>query len=88
MYLQASLNADEFNNSWKRLALTAESLDSRGLYVYDDGLRFVIWFGRMLSPDVAMNLLGEDFATDYSRVRCFLHGYNIRGMFDKMSEIN
>ncbi|XP_059670933.1 protein transport protein SEC24 A [Cornus florida] len=66
--LKASPQADEFVNTWKRLPLTAESLDSRGLYIYDDGFRFVIWFGRMLSPDVSMNLLGEDFATDYSRV--------------------
>ncbi|KAK2975141.1 hypothetical protein RJ640_010821 [Escallonia rubra] len=65
--LQTSLQADEFENVCKRLPLTAESLDSRGLYIYDDGFRFVIWFGRMLSPDIAKNLLREDFATDYSR---------------------
>jgi protein transport protein SEC24 len=59
-------SADDLDKN--RLALTIESLDSRGLYLYDDGIRFVLWFGRMLSPDVAMNLLGEDFATDYSKV--------------------
>jgi protein transport protein SEC24 len=48
--------------------LTAESLDSRGLYVYDDGFRFVVWFGRMLSPDLAMNLLGQDAAAEFSKV--------------------
>ncbi|PSS14591.1 Protein transport protein Sec24-like [Actinidia chinensis var. chinensis] len=63
---QASSKLDEFNIS--RLPVTAESLDSRGLYIYDDGLRFVIWFGKMLPPDIAMSLLGEDFATDFSRV--------------------
>ncbi|GFZ13594.1 Sec23/Sec24 protein transport family protein [Actinidia rufa] len=63
---KASSKPDELNIS--RLPVTAESLDSRGLYVYDDGLRFVIWFGKMLPPDIAMNLLGEDFATDFSRV--------------------
>ncbi|KAK3018194.1 hypothetical protein RJ639_002887 [Escallonia herrerae] len=51
--LQTSLQADEFENVCKRLPLTAENLDSRGLYIYDDGS--------------AKNLLGEDFATDYSR---------------------
>lgn len=66
--LKTSIQADDFKNICKRLPLSAESLDSRGLYVYDDGFRFVIWFGRMLSPDIAMNLLGEDFATDFSRV--------------------
>ncbi|GMP99662.1 hypothetical protein CsSME_00047051 [Camellia sinensis var. sinensis] len=64
--VKVSSQADEFKIS--RLPLTIESLDSRGLYIFDDGFRFVIWFGRMLSPDIAMNLLGEDFATDFSRV--------------------
>ena len=67
--MQASSTADEFNIS--RLPLTAEILDSRGLYIYDDGFRFVIWFGRMLSADIAMNLLSEDFATDLSKVSFF-----------------
>lgn len=66
-YFQTSF-ADESENIWKRLPLVAESLDSRGLYIYDDGFRFVVWFGRMLSPDIARSLLGEDFATDYSKV--------------------
>ncbi|KAL6564406.1 Protein transport protein Sec24A [Orobanche minor] len=58
---------EEFDVS-KRLPLTAESLDTRGLYVFDDGFRFVIWFGRSVSPDMLRNLLGEDFAADYSKV--------------------
>ncbi|XVE50786.1 hypothetical protein DITRI_Ditri01bG0190800 [Diplodiscus trichospermus] len=60
--------ADDFKNIMKRLPLVAESLDSRGLYIYDDGFRFVIWFGRMLSPDIARNLLGADFAAELSKV--------------------
>lgn len=51
-----------------RLPLTMDSLDSRGLYLYDDGFRFIMWFGRMLSPEVSRNLLGQDFAADLSRV--------------------
>ncbi|CAI9117147.1 OLC1v1018490C1 [Oldenlandia corymbosa var. corymbosa] len=66
--LLKSSSGDESENIWKRLPLAAESLDSKGLYVYDDGFRFIIWFGRMLSPDVAMSLLGDDFATDYSKL--------------------
>ncbi|KAK9279619.1 hypothetical protein L1049_013298 [Liquidambar formosana] len=65
---KGSAQVDEFKNIFKRLPLAAESLDSRGLYIYDDGFRFVIWFGRMLSPDIAMNLLGVDFAGDLTRV--------------------
>ncbi|KAL3647825.1 Protein transport protein Sec24A [Castilleja foliolosa] len=61
------LKNEEFDVS-KRLPLTAESLDTRGLYIFDDGFRFVIWFGRSVSPDIARNLLGEDFAADYSKV--------------------
>ncbi|CAI0437424.1 unnamed protein product [Linum tenue] len=66
--LKPSASADEFRKVMKRLPLTADSLDSRGLYVYDDGLQIVLWFGRMLSPDIAMNLLGPDAAAELSRV--------------------
>ncbi|KAL9365414.1 hypothetical protein Peur_043287 [Populus x canadensis] len=66
--LKPSAQTDEFKNIMKRLPLTAESLDSRGLYVYDDGFRFVVWFGRMLSPDLAMTLLGQDAAAEFSKV--------------------
>ncbi|MBA0771014.1 hypothetical protein Gotri_019548 [Gossypium trilobum] len=66
--LKPSAQTDDFKNIMKRLPLVAESLDSRGLYLYDDGFRFVIWFGRMLSPDVAKNLLGADFAAELSKV--------------------
>ncbi|MBA0641677.1 hypothetical protein Goklo_026201, partial [Gossypium klotzschianum] len=66
--LKPSAQTDDFKNIVKRLPLVAESLDSRGLYIYDDGFRFVIWFGRMLSPDIARNLLGPDFAAELSRV--------------------
>ncbi|KAL2554424.1 Protein transport protein Sec24-like [Forsythia ovata] len=67
-YLIKASQIDEFDIISKRLPLTAESLDTRGLYIYDDGFRFVIWFGRSLSPDIARNLLGEDFAANYSKV--------------------
>ncbi|XP_002533043.2 protein transport protein Sec24-like At3g07100 [Ricinus communis] len=66
--LKPSTQADEFRNIIRRLTLTAESLDSRGLYIYDDGFRFVLWFGRMLSPDIAMGLLGPDAAAELSKV--------------------
>ncbi|KAL8530463.1 hypothetical protein ACS0TY_007489 [Phlomoides rotata] len=65
--VKVSSQAEEFDIR-NRLPLTAESLDTRGLYIFDDGLRFVIWFGRSISPDIARNLLGEDFAADYSKV--------------------
>ncbi|KAI3449692.1 hypothetical protein Pfo_006357 [Paulownia fortunei] len=65
--VKISSQTEEFDIT-KRLPLTAESLDTRGLYIFDDGFRFVIWFGRSISPDISRNLLGEDFATDYSKV--------------------
>ncbi|KAL4572013.1 hypothetical protein LXL04_018781 [Taraxacum kok-saghyz] len=58
----------EFEKICTRLPLAADSLDSRGIYIYDDGFRLVVWFGQMLSPDISRNLVGEDFATDFSRV--------------------
>ena len=66
--MQESALTDNFKNIDKRLPLASESLDSTGLYIYDDGFRFVIWFGKMLSPDIAMNLLGADFAAELSKV--------------------
>ncbi|GAY47655.1 hypothetical protein CUMW_106020 [Citrus unshiu] len=66
--LKPSAQLDEYKNIMKRLPLVAESLDSRGLYIFDDGFRFVLWFGRMLSPDIAMNLLGSEFAAELSKV--------------------
>ncbi|KAI3460913.1 hypothetical protein Pfo_017576 [Paulownia fortunei] len=66
--VKISPQTDESEIIKKRLPLTAESLDTRGLYIFDDGFRFVIWFGRSVSPDIGRNLLGEDFIGDYSKV--------------------
>ncbi|KAJ7973226.1 Protein transport protein Sec24-like [Quillaja saponaria] len=71
--LKASTQTADLKNVGKRLPLTAESLDSRGLYIYDDGFRFVIWFGRVLSPDIAMKILGADFAAELSKVTLCEH---------------
>ncbi|KAE8010366.1 hypothetical protein FH972_006741 [Carpinus fangiana] len=71
--LKASAQVDDFKNLDKRLPLAAENLDSRGLYLYDDGFRFLIWFGKALSPDVAMNLLGADFAAELSKATLYEH---------------
>ncbi|XP_042047015.1 protein transport protein Sec24-like At3g07100 isoform X1 [Salvia splendens] len=62
-----SPQTEEFDTR-KRLPLTVESLDTRGLYIFDDGFQFVVWFGKALSPDITKNLVGEDFATDFSKV--------------------
>ncbi|CAN7107642.1 unnamed protein product [Brassica rapa subsp. narinosa] len=66
--LKPLADIDDLKDVVRRLPLAAESLDSRGLYIYDDGFRLVLWFGRMLSPDIAKNLLGADFAAELSRV--------------------
>ncbi|CAM8944634.1 unnamed protein product [Rhodiola kirilowii] len=72
-YLVKGSQDKDLKSSLRNLPLTMDSLDSRGLYVYDDGFRFVIWFGRTLSPDVAKNLLGPEFAADLSRVALLEH---------------
>lgn len=66
--MQAYAEADDFQSIENRLPLVAESLDSRGLYTFDDGFRYVLWFGRVLPPDIAKNLLGTDFAAELSKV--------------------
>ncbi|KZV30407.1 protein transport protein Sec24-like [Dorcoceras hygrometricum] len=65
--VNSSAPADDFDIS-KRLPLTSESLDTRGVYIFDDGFRLVIWFGRSASPEIARGLLGEDFGADFSKV--------------------
>ncbi|EPS71441.1 hypothetical protein M569_03318, partial [Genlisea aurea] len=60
--------AGGFENDPPKLPVTAQSLDARGVYIFDDGFRFIIWFGRSVSPDVAKNLLGEDSSADFSKV--------------------
>lgn len=60
--------SNDFRNIDRRLPLTGESLDSRGLYIYDDGLQFIIWFGRLISPDIAKNLLRSDLAEELAKV--------------------
>ncbi|XP_021738849.1 protein transport protein Sec24-like At3g07100 [Chenopodium quinoa] len=65
--LKASSPAADLKDVEKRVPLTAESLDPRGLYIFDDGLRLVIWIGRMFPPDLAASL-NIDFASDLSQV--------------------
>lgn len=72
----------------KRLPLIGDSLDSRGLYIYNDGFRFVIWFGRMLSPDVSRNLLGADFAAELSKVILVQHDNEMsRRLFEILKKL-
>ncbi|CAJ1870450.1 unnamed protein product [Sphenostylis stenocarpa] len=84
--LKASVQADDLKSVEKRLPLTGESLDSRGLYLYDDGFRFIIWFGRVISPDIAKNLLGADFAAELSKTTLDEHGNEMSRRLMKVLE--
>ncbi|KAL5729064.1 Protein transport protein Sec24A [Ranunculus cassubicifolius] len=67
--LKASADTEDFGNALQKLPLTRGSLDVRGLYLYDDGLHFVLWFGANLSPDIAHGILGDlSGLPDLSRV--------------------
>ncbi|KAI3968188.1 hypothetical protein MKX01_018491 [Papaver californicum] len=68
--LKASANSDGSRNHFKMLPLSLESLDPSGLFLYDDGFRFVIWFGSRLSSDLVTKLVGVDFSshTDLPKV--------------------
>ncbi|KAL3680064.1 hypothetical protein R1sor_023020 [Riccia sorocarpa] len=44
------------------LPLSAERLDPRGAYLYNDGLRFVLWVGKVVSPDFVGLLFGSEVA--------------------------
>ncbi|KAF6168995.1 hypothetical protein GIB67_038492 [Kingdonia uniflora] len=54
---QTPAKADDLGKC-KGLPLVKESFDSRGLYIFDDGLRFIIWFGNMLPSHITSNILG------------------------------
>ncbi|XP_031503945.1 protein transport protein Sec24-like At3g07100 isoform X1 [Nymphaea colorata] len=51
---------DDYAKVLQRVPLTADSLDPRGLFLYDDGFRFIIWFGKVLSSDIIANIIGAD----------------------------
>ncbi|XP_060195589.1 protein transport protein SEC24 A [Lycium barbarum] len=76
--LKKPSSPEESKDILKGVPLTAECVDPQGLYLYDDGFRFVIWFGRMLSPNMIQNLLGENFAADFSKV-------SLQGLDNEMS---
>ncbi|KAK7284452.1 hypothetical protein RJT34_19198 [Clitoria ternatea] len=84
--LKASVQADDLKSVERRLPLTGDSLDSRGLYIYDDGFRFIIWFGRVISPDIAKNLLGADFAAESSKATLNEHDNEMSRRLRKVLE--
>lgn len=64
---------DDFEETSRPLPLTAQSLDARGLYIYDDGFSFIIWFGSMLPSDLVNNVLGNFSGfPDFSKVMFFI----------------
>ncbi|KAK6915303.1 Sec23/Sec24, helical domain [Dillenia turbinata] len=75
--LKASGQTDDSQSFMKRLPLAAESLDYRGLYIYDDGFRFLVWFGRMLAAEIITSLLGIDLPMELSKVSLFEHDNEI-----------
>lgn len=52
------------------LALTSEKLDPRGAYMLNDGLRFILWLGKVLPADFVKQVLGPEAAynADSSKV--------------------
>jgi len=61
---------DDAKASLQRLVLSAERLDPRGAFLYDDGFRFVLWLGKVLPAEFVKNLLGVEAANspDLSKV--------------------
>ncbi|KAK9154774.1 hypothetical protein Sjap_002254 [Stephania japonica] len=58
--VKAPDDARDGENYLRKVPLAAENLNPKGLYLYDDGLRFILWFGRMFASDIASDLLGVD----------------------------
>ncbi|KAK9128853.1 hypothetical protein Syun_017650 [Stephania yunnanensis] len=58
--VKAPDDAHYVENYLRKVPLAAENLNPKGLYLYDDGLRFILWFGRMFASDITSDLLGVD----------------------------
>ncbi|KAK9125151.1 hypothetical protein Scep_013997 [Stephania cephalantha] len=58
--VKAPDDAHDVENYLRKVPLAAENLNPKGLYLYDDGLRFILWFGRMFASDITSDLLGVD----------------------------
>ena len=52
------------------LPLSSEKLDPRGAYLLSDGLRFVLWLGKVLPVEFVKDLLGPETAhtADFTKV--------------------
>ncbi|XP_074276585.1 protein transport protein SEC24 A-like isoform X1 [Silene latifolia] len=87
----SSFDLQDVEKSMPHLPLTSQSLDPRGLYIFDDGLRFVIWIGSMLPPEVARSL-NVDYSSDLSQVNLCESGHEISrrlmGVLNKLRESN
>ncbi|KAG6540868.1 hypothetical protein Mapa_017742 [Marchantia paleacea] len=76
------------------LPLTAERLDPRGAYLYNDGLRFVLWVGKVLSLDFVGLLYGSEVAqaSDSSKAFVAEHDNDLSrryiSVLDKLREKN
>eukprot|EP01018_Ginkgo_biloba_P004601 Gb_11357 [translate_table: standard] len=69
--LKGPLNVgDDIKHLLQLLPLTAESLDPRGAFLYDDGFRFVLWLGKVLPSNFVTSFLGVEAAnsSDLSKV--------------------
>uniref|UniRef100_A0A0C9RQX6 TSA: Wollemia nobilis Ref_Wollemi_Transcript_911_3688 transcribed RNA sequence n=1 Tax=Wollemia nobilis TaxID=56998 RepID=A0A0C9RQX6_9CONI len=84
-YLQkGSINVgDENKHLLQPLALSADKLDPRGAFLYDDGFRFVLWLGKVLSADFVANMLGVEAAStpDLSKVPVVEHNNELSKKF-------
>lgn len=56
------MGGDDAKGSLQRLVLSAERLDPRGAFLYDDGFRFVLWLGKVFPAEFIKNLLGVEAA--------------------------
>ncbi|KAJ3670278.1 hypothetical protein LUZ60_010602 [Juncus effusus] len=59
-----------------RLPLTVQCLDTRGIYLLNNGMNFVIWLGRMVPPDLINSIFGPNLANfpDLSKLQLSENG--------------
>ncbi|KAJ3703215.1 hypothetical protein LUZ61_006920 [Rhynchospora tenuis] len=69
-----------------QVPLTVQCLDSRGLYLLNNGLSFILWLGRMISPDLINVILGGNLANfpDLSKVQLNENGSEVSKKLTKV----
>lgn len=70
-----------------QVPLTIQCLDTRGLYLLNNGLSFIVWLGRMLPPDLITGILGANLANFPDLSKVFYCRFNFSSLLNNGFEL-